>query len=230
MSLVEIIVLNDEDARTAEAHGADRLELVSAISEGGLTPSLGIIKTVVESVRIPVMVMVRSHSYSFTYRKEEWAAMREDIRIARELGAAGIVFGAITEMGTLDSELLGMVLEEAKGLSVTFHRAIDEGNTLEIYRSLCGGHFGVDRVLTSGGKPTAVEGVDSIKSMMKIGVNSPQGPIIMPGSGLTGENIGEFHRELQALEYHFGSAVRFDGSFSRPINGKVIEKIKHVVS
>jgi copper homeostasis protein len=230
MSLVEIIVLNDEDARTAEAHGADRLELVSAIGEGGLSPSYGIIRTVVESVRIPVMVMVRPHSYSFTYRIGEWAAMREDIRIVRELGAAGIVFGAITEMGTLDRELLGMVLEEAKGLSVTFHRAIDEGNTLEIYRSLYEGHFGVQRVLTSGGKPTAIEGIDKIKSMMEIGEGSSQAPIIMPGSGLTDKNIGKVHKELQALEYHFGSAVRHDGSFRKPINGKVIEKIKHDVS
>ncbi|WP_066306557.1 copper homeostasis protein CutC [Bacillus sp. FJAT-29814] len=229
MSLVEIIVLNDEDARAAEAHGADRLELVSAIGEGGLTPSYGIIKTVVKSVKIPVMVMIRPHSYSFTYREQEWAALREDIKIARELGAAGIVFGATMETGTLDSDLLGMVLEESKGMSVTFHRAIDAGNTQAIYRSLCEGPFRVDRVLTSGGRPTAIEGADTIKNMMQIGAASAHAPIIMPGSGLTVENIVELHKDLQALEYHFGSAVRFEGSFLKPINGKVIEKIKRVV-
>jgi copper homeostasis protein len=229
MSLVEIIVLNEEDALVAEAHGADRLELVSAIGEGGLTPSYGIIKTVARSVNIPVMVMVRPHSYSFTYRNEEWVALREEIKIARELGAAGIVFGGITELGSLDSPLLGMVLEESKGLSVTFHRAIDEGNTLEIYRSLCEGPFRLDRVLTSGGRPTVNEGADTIKRMMEIAEASTYAPIIMPGSGLTIENIAEVHKRLQALEYHFGSAVRIDGSFRNQINGKVIEKIKHIV-
>ena len=166
MSKVEIIVLNGEDARTAEAYGADRLELVSAIAEGGLTPSYGIIKTVVESVKIPVMVMVRPHSYSFVYRKDEWDAIRQDIKVIKELGAAGIVFGALTEKQTVDFDMLSMVLEEAKGLSITFHRAIDETDSLEVYKSLCQSPYHVNRILTSGGKPTVQEGLYSLKRMM----------------------------------------------------------------
>ena len=230
LSVVEIIVLNKEDAKIAESHGADRLELVSAIAEGGLTPSYGSIKTVVESVKIPVMVMVRPHSYSFVYRKEEWTAIREDIRAARELGAAGIVFGAITEQKEIDFELLAMVLEEAKGLSVTFHRAIDETNPCETYHSLCQSPYRPDRILTSGGQMRVSEGLEALKKMIAESGRSADAPVIMPGSGLAIENIASIHEQLQAREYHFGSAVRMNGSFYSPIDGDMLEKIKKMIN
>ncbi|MEH7351986.1 copper homeostasis protein CutC [Neobacillus drentensis] len=229
MSKVEIIVLNGEDARTAEANGADRLELVSAIAEGGLTSSYGIIKTVVESVKIPVMVMVRPHSYSFVYRKDEWDAIREDIKVIKELGAAGIVFGALTEKQTVDFDLLSMVLEEAKGLSITFHRAIDETDSLEVYKSLCLSPYHVNRILTSGGKPKVQEGLDSLKRMMEESQKSGDRPTILPGSGLSANNIANIHEQLKAAEYHFGSAVRIGGDFRNRINGDEIQKIKKMI-
>lgn len=229
MSRVEIIVLIDEDARTAEANGADRLELVSAIAEGGLTPSYGVIKTVVQSVKIPVMVMVRPHSYSFVYRKDEWEAMRQDIKVIKELGAAGIVFGVLTEKQTVDFDMLSMVLEEAKSLSVTFHRAIDQTNSLATYQSLCQSPYHVDRILTSGGKPTVDEGLDSLKRMLAESQKSKDRPTIMPGSGLSANNIASIHEQLQAAEYHFGSAVRIDGDFRNRIKGDEIQKIKRMV-
>jgi len=225
MSRVEIIVLNDEDARTAEAYGADRLELVSAIAEGGLTPSYGIIKSVVQSVKVPVMVMVRPHSYSFVYRKDEWNAIRQDIKMIKELGAAGIVFGALTEKQTIDFDILAMVAEEAKGLSITFHRAIDQTNSLETYQTL--NH--VDRVLTSGGKSTVGEGLDCLKRMFEESKKSADLPTIMPGSGLSANNIASIHEQLQAAEYHFGSAVRIGGDFRNRINGEEIQKIKKIL-
>jgi copper homeostasis protein len=229
MSLIEVIALNSEDAVTAEAHGADRLELVSAIGEGGLTPSYGIIKTVVRSVSIPVMVMVRPHSYTFSYRKEEWNAIKEDIKVIQDLGAAGIVFGAITENKTVDMELLQMVLEEARGLSVTFHRAIDEGNSMEIYRELCHSSFFVDRILTSGGKLTALAGIETLKKLIKESDKVGSAPAIMPGSGLTLDNIAYIHKQLHAAEYHFGSAVRIEGNFRNSIQGDKIEEIREIV-
>ncbi|CRK82026.1 copper homeostasis protein CutC [Neobacillus massiliamazoniensis] len=229
MSLVEIIVLNDEDARIAEANGADRLELVSAMGEGGLTPSFGTIKTVVNAVNIPVMVMVRPHSYSFVYGKQEWMAIREDIRVIRELGAAGIVFGAITEKKAIDFDMLAMVLEEAKGLDVTFHRAIDQPNALTLYQMLCQSPFKVNSVLTSGGEPTAMEGIETLQRMIKESQHSSNYPVIMPGSGLSPANIETIHQELHASEYHFGSAVRIDGDFRNPIQGDKIRRIKDLV-
>jgi copper homeostasis protein len=229
MSLIEIIALNEEDAKIAEAYGADRIELVSAIGEGGLTPSYGTIKTVVQSVRIPVMVMVRPHSYSFVYRKNEWNTIREDIKMIQELGAAGIVFGALTEKRAIDFELLATVLKEARGLSVTFHRAIDETNSLELYQSLCHSPIHVDRVLTSGGESTAIKGIETLKCMVKESVQLPSCPIIMPGAGLSLENIGYVHEHLQAAEYHFGSAVRIDGDFRNQLQRDKIQRIKETI-
>jgi copper homeostasis protein len=229
MSKVEIIVLNDEDAKVAEEFGADRLELVSAIREGGLTPSYGAIKRVTKSVKIPVMVMIRPHSYSFVYRKEEWNLMKEDIRIVKELGASGIVFGALTMGNSVDFDILSMVLEEAKGLSVTFHRAIDEAKPLEIYDSLCTFPHPIDRILTSGGKPTVSEGLETLKLLINSAEKSMKSTIIMPGSGLDSNNIEFLHQQLKAKEYHFGSGVRFNGDFRHPINGNEIQKIKSIV-
>lgn len=229
MGLIEIIVLNDEDARVAEAFGADRLELVSAMTEGGLTPSYGTIKNVVNSVSIPVMIMVRPHSFSFQYRKEEWQTFREDIKAIRDLGAAGIVFGAITNRENIDFELLAMVLEEAKGLQVTFHRAIDEGDPLSLYKSLIQSGYKIDRVLTSGGKPTVREGIETIQNMIEESHKTATNPIIMPGSGLSLENITYIHNQLHAAEYHFGSAARIEGKFYNLIQGDKIKKIREIV-
>ncbi len=230
MSKVEIIVLNDQDAKVAEAFGADTLELDSAIGEGGLTPSYGAIKRVTKSVKVPVMVMIRPHSYSFVYRKDEWNMMKEDIRIVQEIGAAGIVFGAITKEKSVDFDLLSMVLEEAKGLSVTFHRAIDEANTSEIYDSLCKSSHPIDRILTSGGKSTVSKGLDTLSLLINSAEKSTKNPIIMPGSGLDSNNIEFLHQQLKADEYHFGSGVRFNGDFRHSINGNKIQKIKDIVS
>jgi len=95
--MIEIIAATPEDARRIEACGADRIELVSALSEGGLTPSYAIIEITVKSVTIPVNVMIRPHSKSFVYTREEIEIMKEDIHVAKELGANGVVIGALDE-------------------------------------------------------------------------------------------------------------------------------------
>ncbi|MGM7723567.1 copper homeostasis protein CutC [Metabacillus sp. Hm71] len=230
MSKIEVIVLNERDAQMAEAYGADRLELVTAIDEGGLTPSYGVIKRVVHSVNIPVMVMIRPHSYTFVYQKEEWEAMREDIKIVRELGAAGIVFGALTEEGTVDFPILEMAVKEAGSMSVTFHRAIDEAMPLDIYKSLCGSHLKINQVLTSGGKPSVIEGLQTLRNLVGDSVTDTEKPVIMPGSGLTLNNIEFIHETLSAPYYHFGSGVRINGDFRHTIDGKILQKIKRIVS
>lgn len=228
MSKVEVIVLNQEDAKIAEAYGADRLELVSAISEGGLTPSYGAIKRVVNSVNIPVMVMIRPHSYSFVFQKEEWEMMIEDIKVARELGAAGIVFGALTDEKLVDYDILQAVIEEANGLSITFHRAIDEARPLEIYTSLCESAFKVNQVLTSGGAPNVMEGLNTLRKL--VADSGSERPVIMPGSGLDLNNIEFIHRTLNAGQYHFGSGVRVGRDFRHSIDGKVLQRIKGIVT
>lgn len=226
MSKIEVIVLNEEDAKIAEANGADRLELVSAIEEGGLTPSYGTIARVARSVSIPVMVMVRPHSYHYTYHEHEWLVMQEDIRIIKELGAAGIVFGALTKDGKIDENLLGRVMKEKGELALTFHRAIDEARTLELYAELCELPFSIDQVLTSGGAHTVMEGIPNLQAMLA----RASSPAIMPGSGLTVDNIAAIHQELQAPFYHFGAGVRIGESFKNEIDGAAVRKVKDIVN
>ncbi|WP_453990268.1 copper homeostasis protein CutC [Bacillus nitroreducens] len=228
--VIEVIVQNREDAVTAEAHGASRLELVSAMTEGGLTPSYGTIKDVVQAVSIPVHVMVRPHSYSFTYSDDDKRVIIEDVKMCKELGAAGIVFGSLMENGEIDEDFLEKVIEAANGLKITFHRAIDEArDTIEAYQSLQKYSEHVQTVLTSGGAPKAFDGIDKLQKMLALSKEKPS-PAVMPGSGLSHNNMIELHEILHATEYHFGSAVRINGKFSKPINGNTIEKIKELIN
>ncbi|GLC87301.1 copper homeostasis protein CutC [Lysinibacillus piscis] len=229
MGKLEVIVLNAEDAKMAEAYGADRLELVTAIGEGGLTPSYGTVKQVINSVKIPVMVMLRPHSYSYQYHQEEWATMKEDLHMIRGLGAAGIVFGALTKDTKIDFQMLGQVMEELGDLSITFHRAIDEEHTEALYQSLCQSPYRINQVLTSGGQQTAVEGLATIQSLVQYSSQSPNYPLVMPGSGLNVHNIDMVHQALQAPYYHFGSGVRKEGDFGQMIDGNILTKIKEMI-
>ncbi|WP_107838922.1 copper homeostasis protein CutC [Metasolibacillus meyeri] len=230
MSKIEAIVLNEEDAKIAEACGADRLELVSAINEGGLTPSYGTIKRVVSSVQIPVMVMIRPHSYSYNYRQVEWKTMQEDIRIVKELGAAGIVFGALTTEQMIDFALLAKVSEEMGDLFITFHRAIDEANTLDLYKSLCQSPYQIHQILTSGGHTKVMDGLATLQELIQHSTEQLNRPMIMPGSGLGADNIAAIHEVLQAQFYHFGSGIRKEGSFAQAIDSKALTQIKRILS
>ncbi|MBM7585933.1 copper homeostasis protein [Bacillus pakistanensis] len=229
MSELEVIVLNEEDARVAEASGADRLELVTAIGEGGLTPSYNVIDKVVNRVKIPVQVMVRPHSFSFVYSETDIQQMRKDIEIVKQIGANGIVFGSLTENGELNTSMLKQVLEFSDGLSVTFHRAIDEANDpVALYKDLQSSHMKVDRILTSGGAANVRMGLQKLKAMLESQQNG--GPTVMPGAGLTLDNIEDIHGELKAREYHFGSGVRKQNHFQFGIEPKKIEEIKGIIT
>ncbi|MEH7238210.1 copper homeostasis protein CutC [Bacillus sp. JJ1562] len=224
--LIEIIVQNANDAKLAEEYGANRLELVTAMTEGGLTPSYGIIQDVVQAVSIPVHVMVRPHGYSFTYSEDDKRVILEDIKICKELGAAGIVFGSLAENGEIDEAFLEKVIEAAGGMKITFHRAIDEAkDIIEAYKTLQKYSDSIQTVLTSGGAQKALDGVENLKAMLALS-REKSSPVIMPGSGLSHNNIVELHQELHATDYHFGSAVRINGKFSEPINGNTIKKIR----
>ncbi|MCC3358617.1 copper homeostasis protein CutC [Bacillus sp. REN16] len=230
MMLIEIIVQHAEDAKIAEEHGANRLELVTAMMEGGLTPSYGVIKDVVQAVSIPVHVMVRPHGYSFTYSEDDKRVILEDVKVCKELGAAGIVFGSLTENGEIDEAFLKKVLKTAGGMKITFHRAIDEANDIiEAYKTLQKYSESIQTVLTSGGAPKALDGVENLKAMLALS-SEMQSPAIMLGSGLSPDNISELHEKVHATEYHFGSAVRVNGKFSEPINGNTIKKIREIIS
>jgi copper homeostasis protein len=216
--VLEIIAVSAADARAAEAGGADRIELVAAMSEGGLTPSYGLIERTVHSVSIPVYVMIRPHSRSFRYDDDEIRLMRRDIRVAAELGASGIVLGALTESGELEEAALSEWLGEARerGLDVTFHRAFDEcADQPRMLRRLAA-FPGVSRVLTSGGKRTAPEGSDALAKLARIG--RELGISVMAGSGLRPDGLDSFVRDTGIVEVHLGSGARRNDSFLEPVD------------
>lgn len=223
--MIEIIATTPEDARKIQLCGGDRIELVSALSEGGLTPSYGLIKKVIESVSIPVNVMIRPHANSFVYSKEELELMRQDIEIARELGANGVVFGTLNEKNEICLKSLEMLLEASCGLEVTFHRAIDElASPAEGVRILSG-YRGINRVLTSGGKGRIEENTGVIKDMIQ---NSSHIKILV-GGGLNFENAREIIRRAEAPEFHFGTAVRYDRSFFKGISEELLTKLLKII-
>jgi copper homeostasis protein len=226
---IEVIVQNVEDAIAAEKYGAGRLELVTGMSEGGLTPSYGTIKRVIAAVNIPVQVMVRPHSCSFHYQKEDVEIIIEDIRVMKELGVKGIVFGCLNHDGNVDEPLLEKVLESAEGLDVTFHRAIDEAkDLLRSYEVLCKYSGAIKRVLTSGGYNTAQEGLAEMAELIKR-QKELNGPKIMPGSGLNDSDLPEMHNFLKTEEYHFGAGVRVEGSYCQPIDQKKIDRVGEIL-
>jgi copper homeostasis protein len=196
--LIEVLVDSVESARAAEAGGANRLELCQNLFEGGTTPSAGLINSLARAVSIPFNVMIRPRGGDFCYSDCEFEVMRQDVRIARELGASGIVFGMLAPDGTVDevrsAELIGL----GRPVSITFHRAIDMSRDLgEALESLV--RLGVDRVLTSGGEPTVLEGVEVIASMVKQAGNRI---VVMPGGGIRERNVERILQATGAREIH----------------------------
>lgn len=205
--MLEIIASTVEEAVAAEQAGADRIELVSALSEGGLTPSYGLIRQVVSTVEIPVHVLVRPHSKSFVYSKSDEETIITDIDLIRELGAAGIVVGSLTADGRVDEGFLGRIIKHKGELSLTFHRAIDSSRDIFEAAEVLADFPEVDRILTSGGQATALEGKATIARL----IEEHPDLIILPGSGITLENAKTLLEATKASELHVGSAVLQDG-------------------
>lgn len=229
---LEVIVQNAAEAEAAEAFGASRVELVSAIKEGGLTPSLGTIKQVTKRTTLPVSVMLRPHSYSFQYSKDDLAVIMEDLHVMKKSGVSGIVFGCLTAEGRLDHSVLQQVIHEAAPMEVTFHRAFDEMEDVEQgYRELAYYFPGVTRVLTSGGEQTAVCGkaMETLARLMSLQKNL-EGPNIMPGAGITTATMEGLHQKIGAEEYHVGSGVRLESDYSKSIDTAEIKKILSILA
>lgn len=201
--LIELCVENTDGLLAAQAGGADRVELCASLLEGGLTPSLGMVREALRVARVPVFVMVRPRGGDFLYSEVEFAAMREDVKILREMGVPGVVFGCLTAEGQIDTARMGALVEAARPMQVTCHRAFDmvpdPAAALEALIAL-----GVDRVLTSGLADSAVEGLDTLRAT----VEAARGRIkIMACGGLTPETIAPVWRATQADELHFAALI-----------------------
>lgn len=200
--LIEVCVESLIEAIEAEKRGANRIELCDNLSKGGTTPSYGTIKMALSTLKIPVFPIIRPRGGDFYYTPVEIEAIKEDIKVCKSLGAKGVVLGLLTKDNKIDFKTLAEFMELAYPMEVTFHKAIDEleDPSLVIDDLI---KLGVKRILTSGTKPTALEGKDMLNKM--IAKAGDRLTIVVAGK-VTKENLKEVSTLIPTKEYH-GKAI-----------------------
>jgi len=196
--ILEVCVDSIDSALAADRGGADRIELCSSLLEGGLTPSPGVISTVLGRVSLGVFVMIRPRSGDFCYSNDEFKAMEQDVLTAKQLGADGVVFGILTEDGRVDMDRSQRLVNLARPLKITFHRAFDMSCDLsESLEDLI--RLRVDRVLTSGGEQNAELGQSVIANLQR---QANDRIILMAGAGITEKNVRQLVAVTGVREIH----------------------------
>jgi copper homeostasis protein len=221
--LLEVIATTVADARLAVEAGANRLELVTAMGEGGLTPSLGLIEAVVAASAVPVNVIVRPHSRSFVYDADDYAVMLRDVRAVKAAGANGVVIGMLTADGEIDREGLARAIDAADGLAITFHRAFDETRDLHQALDVLLGFDAVTNVLTSGGKPSVLQAESIVRELVRQASGSHC--TVLAGAGLTIDAVAGFVSATHVKAVHFGSGVRVGGSGLAPVDAAKVAQV-----
>jgi copper homeostasis protein len=213
---IEICVDSAAGAFAAQRGGADRVELCDNLFEGGTTPSAGCIKVARHGLKIGLQVIIRPRGGDFLYGRDEVEVMREDIRVAKDLGADGVVIGCLTASGEIDQALTAALAELARPMNVTFHRAFDmccdPRRGLEELISL-----GIDRVLTSGQEASCLEGLELIAALRKQAAGRI---IILPGGGLTPRNIRRIVEATGVSEAHLSARSSVESGMTHR-NGRV---------
>jgi copper homeostasis protein len=185
-------------ALAAQAGGAQRIELCASLFEGGITPSAAAIEVARQQLAIDINVMIRPRGGDFLYSDLEFAIMQRDIEIAKAIGVNGVVLGLLTAGGEIDQERTKVLVDLARPLSVTFHRAFDmvAGSRRALDTLI---DLGIDRVLTSGLETSALEGAETIAELIR----QAGGRIIaMPGGGINDRNIAKIVQLTGATEVH----------------------------
>ena len=196
--ILEACVNSVVSAIEAQKGGADRVELCENMLEGGCTPSAGTIRLARQRLSIPIMVMIRPRGADFCYSDEEFGIMENDIRLAKELGADGVVFGILKPEGSIDTDRMSRLADIARPLSITCHRAFDM--TSDSFRSMDElMRLGIDRILTSGQKDSAISGAGLIRDLIK---HANGRIIIMPGHGIKEYNLQDAIDLTGASEFH----------------------------
>lgn len=204
--LLEICLDSVESAIAAQRGGADRVELCDNLLEGGTTPSAGTIALARRNISIDLNVIIRPRGGDFCYSDIEFEVMKYDVEQAKALGANGTVIGILKEDGSVDVERTRELVELARPMSVTFHRAFDVSrDPFEALEDLVG--LGIDRVLTSGQESSVLEGLDLITQLVK---TAGDRIIIMPGGGITERNIGKIVAQSGVKEVHVVGTVGVD--------------------
>lgn len=207
---LEICAYSVASCIAAENGGATRIELCMGKPEGGTTPSAGLIYTALKAVSIPIHVIIRPRGGDFCYSQLELAQMEYDIKLAKQLGAAGVVFGCLTPEGEYDHIANQRLLNAACGMQVTFHRAFDMCNDQIRTLNVIINAGGFTRILTSGGQENAVAGANQIKTLVEL---AKENIGIMVGCGVTPNNIKNLAETTKATMFH--------GSLSHKINSKM---------
>lgn len=224
---LEICANSFQSALNAQLAGADRIELCSELSVGGLTPSYGLLKKVAEEITIPVNVLIRPRSGDFTYTEAEFEQMITDIKICKELGFNGIVSGVLNTNYSIDIERTKELIEITKPLSFTFHRAFDcVQNPKESLQELI--NLRVNRVLTSGLQEKAINGIQLLQELQEIAKNKL---IVLAGSGINSVNAKVF-KKAGLKEIHASASTiihQQESMFNKPQTVSDITNIKAIL-
>ena len=207
-AFLEVCVDCIEGALAAQKGGADRIELCSALSEGGLTPSAGLVRFTAENISVPSFAMIRPRAGDFQYSQSELSVMLRDIEFVRDAGLAGVVIGAQNDAGALALEQLREMKAISQNLGTTLHRVVDviDDQLLAVDQAI---DLGIDRILTSGGATVAIDGANRIAEMNA----RANGRIaIMPGSGVHTKNVGQLAKITGAREFHASCRKEIRGS------------------
>lgn len=202
--LVEACVDAVDGATEAERGGAGRVELCGELLQGGVTPSAGLIAVARERLSIPVFVLIRPRPGDFLYSADERDVMLRDIAMAKSLGAGGVVIGALTADGDVDVELVRALVDAARPMAVTFHRAFDFAREQSAAMDALL-ETGVERVLTSGGGATALDGAAGLASLVKRAGSAMR---ILAGGSISSANVADVVRLSGVTEVHTRAAAR----------------------
>lgn len=217
MKKLEVCCADIESVWAAKEGGAHRIELCEALELDGLTPSEELIRQSI-ATGMPVQVLIRVREGNFVYSPEEVETMAASIRLAKELGAHGVVIGALTPEGQVDKPAIARMMEEAEGMSVTFHRAFDVcRDPLQALEDIIA--LGCHRLLTSGQQHSAFAGIPLLRQLT---TQAAGRIIIMPGAGVNPQNAMHILTETGATEIH--GSLRRNGHTDARMVRDVVEQ------
>lgn len=201
--VLEIACFNSASCLTAQKAGAQRIELCENYKAGGISPSEKLFLETKQNLQIKIFVMIRPRPGDFNYTDAEFELMKKQIVFFKENKCDGFVFGILTTQDKVDTVRCKELVESAKPLPCTFHRAFDEiENSESALEEII--NCGFKRILTSGKQKTAAEGSDLISSLIK---KTAGRIIIMPGGGVRSSNIAELYKKTSAVEFHSAAIV-----------------------
>ncbi len=222
---LEICCYNYHSAVIAAAVGAQRIELCADAAEGGTSPGYGTIKLVKENVGIDVYPIIRPRGGDFFYSQEEFAIMKADIQMCKDLGCEGVVIGMLQQDGSIDTLHCKQLVALAYPMGVTFHRAFDRAiNPFEALEAIIS--TGCERILTSGHKPTAPEGAPLLNELIR---QAEDRIVIMPGSGVRASNIVDLAKQTSAIEFHSSASIKLNSSMLY-INDAMQENLQTIMA